>query len=88
MVNKPTPALSPPSTLSSTLWSPKTSYNARTLEKQADSVKKLLHITNLNENSPSSHAFNQLIKGSLLTMHNAAVLARENYDLRDMVDQL
>lgn len=58
------------------------------LQKQANSVKRLLHLTNPNDNSLSSHALNQLIKGTLLMMHNAAVLARKKTDLHETIDQL
>lgn len=42
----------------------------------------------MSPTEPSTHAFNQLIKGSLVTMHNAAFLAREKHILRCTVDQL
>jgi hypothetical protein len=68
VINEATPILSRPSTLSNAHWSPKTSYNACTLERQAKSVKTLLNLTSLDRESPSSHAFNQLIKGFLVTI--------------------
>jgi hypothetical protein len=88
VIHEPTPASSRPTTSSSTTWSPKTPYNARTLEKQAKSVKDLLNWTTSNEESLSGQAFDQLIKGSLLQMHNAAILTRENDQLREAVDKL
>jgi hypothetical protein len=88
VVDEPTPVSSQPSTSTSITWSPKTPHNAHTLECQARSVKKLLNITDLNPNKPSSQALNQLIKGSLLTMHNAAILTKENHDLRSTINQL
>jgi hypothetical protein len=87
-IHEATPAPSRPSTSSSRSWSPKTPYNSRTLERQAKSVKKLLNITNSESNSPSNRALNQLIKGSLITMHNAALLTSENHNLREANDQL
>ncbi|KAI7975058.1 hypothetical protein EIK77_001918 [Talaromyces pinophilus] len=88
VIREPTPAQSRPSTSSSANWSPKTLYNSRTLERQAKSVKNLLNWTNLGEDTPSSQAFDQLIKGSLVQMHNAALLARENDQLHEAVNQL
>ena len=87
-VGKTAPAPSPPSTSSSATRSPKTPYNSRTLERQAQSIKKLLNWSNSSEDTPSNQAFNQLIKGSLLQMHNAALLARENDQLREAVNDL
>lgn len=87
-IHETTPTPSRPSTSSSRIWSPKAPHNPRTLAKQAKSIKKLLNITNLESNSPSSRALDRLIKGSLITMHNAAILTRENHNLREAVDQL
>ncbi|EED14009.1 conserved hypothetical protein [Talaromyces stipitatus ATCC 10500] len=87
-VREATPASIRPSTSSSSTWSPKTPYNARTLEKQAKSVKRSLNMGDLDSNSPSCPAFNQLIKGSLVVMHQAAILARENHNLREANDIL
>jgi hypothetical protein len=56
------------------------------LERQAKSVKNLLNWTNLGEDTPSSQAFDQLIKGSLVQMHNAALLARKNDQLCEAVN--
>lgn len=86
--HEPTPLPSRPSTSSSANWSPKTPYNTCTLEQKAKYIKGLLNWTNLNKESPSSQAFNQLIKGSLVIMHNTAILAGENDQLRETVDQL
>lgn len=88
ITHEATPAPSRPSTSSSANWSPKTPYNARTLEQQAKSVRSLLNMPNSELDPLSSHAFNQLIKGSLVTMHNAALLARENHRLQEAVDTL
>jgi hypothetical protein len=88
VIREATPAPSRPSTSSSKNWSPRTPYNPRTLERQAKSIKKLLNMSNSGSSSPSRSAFNQLIKGSYIVMHNAAILAKENHDLREAVDQL
>jgi hypothetical protein len=87
-VKQPTPPSSRPSTSSSQSWSPKTPYNPHALGRQAKAIKKYLNIANLDSNTPSSQAIEQLIKRSLLTMHNAALLASENHDLRQAIDQL
>uniref|UniRef100_A0A093XEM9 HTH CENPB-type domain-containing protein n=1 Tax=Talaromyces marneffei PM1 TaxID=1077442 RepID=A0A093XEM9_TALMA len=39
-------------------------------------------------NTPTSQALDQLLKGALITMHNAAMLTSENHKLRKAVDQL
>lgn len=69
-------------------WSPKTPYNTRTLERQAKSIRKMLNINIAEASTASNQALNQLIKGSLITMHNAAILAKENHELRTAIDRL
>jgi valyl-tRNA synthetase len=87
-IREATPEPSRPTTSSSLIWSPKTPYNARTLECQVKSVRKLFNMTAASQDAPSIQAFNQLVKGSLLNMHNTAILSREVHDLREAVDQL
>ncbi|EEA18507.1 conserved hypothetical protein [Talaromyces marneffei ATCC 18224] len=49
-----------------------------------------LHVTLVDpeSNTPTSQALDQLLKGALITMHNAAILTSENHKLREAVDQL
>jgi hypothetical protein len=72
----PPPSRASQSTNSSWLATP---YTLRQLHKQASSVKKLL---NRRSESPSQIAIQQLIKGCEMAMHSAALLAKENHDLR------
>jgi len=71
----------PPSSRGSE-WSPKTPSNCVQLQKQASSIKALLRTRSRSPPSPSDRALNQLIKGCQLAMHNAALLANENKELR------
>jgi hypothetical protein len=64
---------------SSSAWSPKTPYNPKQLTRQASSIKRSIE---RRSRSPINSALNQLIKGCELAMHGAAVLTKENYDLR------
>ncbi|KAK9578966.1 suppressor protein sef1 [Aspergillus fumigatus] len=76
-LHTPTPTGSRSST-----WSPTTPLNAKQLHQQASSVKALLKYRSLSPPSPTKKAINQLIKGCQLAMHSAAILAKENHDLR------
>jgi hypothetical protein len=73
----PTP---PPSR--STTSAPKTPYNLRQLEKQASTIKKLLRHCTQSPPSPTKTALNQLVKGFEIALNGAAILAKENQDLR------
>jgi 7-keto-8-aminopelargonate synthetase-like enzyme len=75
-ISTPTPPPSRASTNSSWLATP---HTLRQLHKQASSVKKLL---NRRSQSPSQIAIQQLIKGCEMAMHSAALLTKENHDLR------
>ena len=68
----------PPGSRSST-WSPKTPYNVKQLTRQASSIKRLIK---RRSESPINTALNQLIKGCELAMYGAALLTKENHDLR------
>lgn len=73
----PTP---PPSR--STTSAPKTPYNTRQLDKQASTIKKLLRHRTQSPPSPTKTALNQLVKGFEIALNGAAILAKENQDLR------
>jgi DDE superfamily endonuclease/Tc5 transposase-like DNA-binding protein/Psq-like protein len=77
----PTPPGSQPGSQSSA-WSPKTPHNLKQLNRQASSIKALLSRRLQSPLSPADRAFDQLIKGCQLTMHNAALLRQEVRDLR------
>jgi hypothetical protein len=64
---------------SSSAWSPKTPYNVKQLTRQASSIKRLIE---QRSESPINTALNQLVKGCQLAMHGAAMLTKENHDLR------
>ncbi|EEA24638.1 pogo transposable element, putative [Talaromyces marneffei ATCC 18224] len=88
MVQEASPVQSRPNTSNSHSWSSKTPYNPCTVGRQGKAIKKLLNMTNLGSNTPTSQALDQLLKGALITMHNAAMLTSENHKLRKAVDQL
>jgi hypothetical protein len=73
----PTP---PPSR--STISAPKTPYNLKQLNKQASTIKKLLQHRTQSPSSPTKTALDQLVKGFEITLNGAAILAKENQDLR------
>jgi hypothetical protein len=77
----PTPPGSRPGSQSSA-WSPKTPANLRQLNRQASSIKTMLSRQLQSPLSPTERAFDQLIKGTQLAMHNAAILHQEIRDLR------
>jgi predicted HTH domain antitoxin len=77
-VSTPTPPLSRGSQSTSSSWLG-TPHTFQQLQKQASSVKKLLK---QQSQSPSQMAIQQLIKGCEMAMHSAALLAKENHDLR------
>ena len=52
------------------------------LQRQATSLKNLLKQRSNSTPSPIKTAVDQIIKGAYLSMHNAAILAQENADLR------
>ena len=76
----PTP---PPATLLPQ-WHPKTPQHAEAVDLQAKSIQESLQrrmYPNI-PSSPTESAFQQLIKGAKLAMHNAAILVEENRQLR------
>jgi hypothetical protein len=75
----PPPSRASQSTSSSWLATP---HTLRQLHKQASSVKKLLKQRSQSPLTPSKLAVQQLIKGCEMAMHSAALLAKENRDLR------
>ena len=66
----------------STNSAPKTLYNPKQLEKQASTIKKLLRERTCSPSTPTKSALGQLIKGCEIAVNSAALLAKENLDLR------
>jgi hypothetical protein len=73
----PTPPASSPLN-----WVPETPQNIIALQKQSDTIKALLKQRTRSPSTPTNEALNQLVKGCQLAMHSAAILARENQELR------
>jgi hypothetical protein len=65
---------------SSSAWSPKTPHNLKQLNRQASSIKRSIE---RRLRSPINTAINQLVKGCELAMYGAAMLTKENHDLRN-----
>jgi hypothetical protein len=80
-ISTPTPPPSRASQSTSSSWLA-TPHTLRQLQKQASSVKKLLKQRSQSPLTPSKLAIQQLIKGCEMAMHSAALLAKENHDLR------
>jgi hypothetical protein len=77
----PTPPSSRPSSRSSQ-FTPKTPRTAIQLHKQASMLKDLLHRRSNSPPSPIKTMLDQIIKGSYLSLHGAALLAQDNANLR------
>lgn len=77
----PTPPESRSSSRSSQ-FIPKTSKTVIQLQKQTRLLKGLLKQRSNSPPSPSKTAVDQIIKGTYISMHNAAILAQENTVLR------
>lgn len=71
----------PPGSQSS-ISAPKTPYNLKQLTKQAFKVNQLLRHRTQSPPSPTKTALNQLIKGFEVALNSAAILAKDNQDLR------
>lgn len=56
------------------------------IHRNASSVEKLLKNGSKSPSSPSKRAFDELVKGCELAMYNAALLAKENSDLRAAIE--
>jgi hypothetical protein len=80
-VSTPTPPPSRASQSTNSSWLA-TPHTLQQLQKQASSVKKLLKHRSQSPLTPSKLAIQQLIKGCEMAMHSAALLAKENRDLR------
>jgi hypothetical protein len=63
-------------------WEPRTPLNDAQLLKLASSMEVLLRTRSGSSLSPLNRAINQLIKGCLLALQGAVILAKENSDLR------
>ena len=61
------------------LWTSETPHTTAQLEQQARLIQDLLQ---RQSQSPTSQAVNQLIKGCQISMHTAAMLAKDNSELR------
>ncbi|OKO98130.1 hypothetical protein PENSUB_9514 [Penicillium subrubescens] len=77
----PTPPSSRPSSRSSQ-FTPKTPRTVTQLFKQASMLKDLLKRRSNSPPSPSKTILDQLIKGHYLSLHNTALLAEDNENLR------
>jgi hypothetical protein len=80
-ISTPTPPPSRASQSTNSSWLA-TPHILRQLCKQASSVKKLLKQRSQSPLMPSKLAVQQLIKGCKIAMHSAAILVKENHDLR------
>ena len=81
-----TPPGSRPSSRSS-IFSPKTPKTVLQLQKQASLLKELLKKRSRSPPSPSKTVINGIIKGCYLSIHNAALLAQENTELRALYEK-
>jgi len=77
----PIPPNSRPSSRSSQ-FTPKTPRTVIQLQKQASMLKDLLKQRSNSPPSPSKTMLDQIIKGHCMALHNTALLAQENTDLR------
>jgi hypothetical protein len=77
----PTPPSSRPSSRSSQ-FTPKTPRTVAQLQKQASMLKDLLKQRSNSPPSPSKTMLDQIIKGHCIALHNTALLAQENANLR------
>ena len=77
----PTPLSSRPSSRSSQ-FTPKTPRTVTQLFKQASLLKDLLDRRSQTPPSPIKTVIDQMIKGSYLSLHSAALLTQENANLR------
>ncbi|KAJ5731126.1 uncharacterized protein N7483_005634 [Penicillium malachiteum] len=77
----PTPPGTQPGSRSSQ-FSPKTPRTVVQLQKQASMLKDLLRQRSNSPLSPSKLMLDQIIKGHCISLHNTALLAQENANLR------
>jgi hypothetical protein len=77
----PTPPSSRPSSRSSQ-FTPKTPKTVVQLQKQASMLKELLKQRSNSPPTPSKIMLDQIIKGHYISLHNTALLAQENANLR------
>jgi hypothetical protein len=80
-IRTPTPPRSRPSSRSSQ-FTPQTPRTVTQLFKQASMLKDLLKQRSKSPPSPSKTILDQLIKGHCLSLHNTALLAQDNANLR------
>jgi hypothetical protein len=78
----PTPPGTRDGTNSLTNWVPETPQNIMGLQRQSETIKAMLKRRTVSPPTPTNQALDQLIKGCQLAMHNAAILAQENRELR------
>lgn len=80
-IRTPTPPNSRPSSRSSQ-FTPQTPETVIQLQKQASMLKDLLKQRSKSPPSPSKAILDQIIKGHCIALHNTALLAQENANLR------
>jgi hypothetical protein len=77
----PTPPSSRPSSRSSQ-FTPKTPKTVAQLHKQASSLRQLLKQRSNSPPTPSKILLDRIIKGHMIALHNTALLAQDNTNLR------
>ena len=78
----PTPPVS--ETAIAARQTPKTPYTVAQLAQEYTTIKGLLKRRSKSPPSPTEQALKRVVKGCQMAMHNAALLASENKDLRAM----
>jgi RNase P/RNase MRP subunit POP5 len=63
-------------------WQPETPHNLKQLEQQVETIKGYIRLRPNSPPSPTDAALNQLVKGCVIAMHGAVILADENEKLR------
>jgi hypothetical protein len=63
-------------------WATATLYNIRQVKLQTEKIKKYLKRRTQSLPSLTKRALDQLVKGCQMAMHSAAILARENRELK------
>ncbi|EDN08103.1 conserved hypothetical protein [Histoplasma mississippiense (nom. inval.)] len=63
-------------------WATATPHNVRQVDLQAKKIKGYMQHRTQGSSSPTNRAMNQLIKGCQMAMCSAAILAKENKELR------
>jgi hypothetical protein len=78
----------PPTTSCGTaLLVPETPHKVTDLQRQLETIKAFLRQCTYSPPSPTDQVFNQLVKRCHLAMHNGALLANENRELRAAMEK-